>query len=63
MRDLQSIMEGEANIPTISPSTFDETDYQVWVVRMETYLKALDLWEAMEEDYEVPALPTNPTMA
>ena len=30
---------------------------------MEAYLEALDLWEAVEEDYEVPALPGNPTMA
>ncbi|XP_073263216.1 uncharacterized protein [Populus alba] len=29
---------------------------------METHLKALDLWEAVEEDYEVPPLPNNPTM-
>jgi len=27
------------------------------------YLEALDLWEAMEEDYEVHPLPNNPTMA
>ncbi|KAL4290711.1 hypothetical protein GQ457_14G023780 [Hibiscus cannabinus] len=32
-------------------------------VRMETYLEALDLWEAVEEDYDVPPLPNNPTMA
>ncbi|XP_022728965.1 uncharacterized protein LOC111284546 [Durio zibethinus] len=30
---------------------------------METYLEALDLCEAVEEDYEIPALPNNPTMA
>jgi hypothetical protein len=30
---------------------------------METYLDALDLWEVVEEDYEIPALPNNPTMA
>ena len=30
---------------------------------METYLEALDLWEVVEEDYEVLALPANPTMA
>ena len=30
---------------------------------METYLDDLDLWEAVEEDYEIPALPNNPTMA
>ena len=30
---------------------------------METYLEALDMWEAVEEDYEVLPLPRNPTMA
>lgn len=55
-------MEGEANLATIAPSVFDGTYYQMWAVRMETYLEALDLWEAVEEDYEVPALPPNPTM-
>ncbi|KAA8549387.1 hypothetical protein F0562_001071 [Nyssa sinensis] len=35
----------------------------MWAVRMETYLDALDLWEAVEEDYEVQPLPTNPSVA
>ena len=35
----------------------------MWAVRMETYLEVLDMWEAIEEDYEVPPLPTNPTIA
>jgi len=30
---------------------------------MEAYLDALDLWEVVEEDYDVPLLPDNPTMA
>ncbi|XP_016544182.2 uncharacterized protein LOC107844232 [Capsicum annuum] len=30
---------------------------------METYLDAMDIWEAVEEDYEIPPLPDNPTMA
>ncbi|KAA8534200.1 hypothetical protein F0562_031608 [Nyssa sinensis] len=30
---------------------------------METYLDAMDLWEAVEEDYEVLPLQDNPTMA
>ena len=30
---------------------------------MTVYLEALDLWEAIEEDYDVPPLPANPTMA
>ncbi|RVX09275.1 hypothetical protein CK203_015401 [Vitis vinifera] len=29
---------------------------------MTVHLEALDLWEAVEEDYDVPPLPTNPTM-
>ena len=35
----------------------------MWVIRVETYLEALDLWEEVEEDYEVPTFPANPTMA
>ncbi|PNX63342.1 hypothetical protein L195_g061579, partial [Trifolium pratense] len=30
---------------------------------MEAYLEANDLWEAVEEDYEVLQLPNNPTIA
>ncbi|XP_020272030.1 uncharacterized protein LOC109847198 [Asparagus officinalis] len=35
----------------------------MWAVRMEAYLEALDLWEAVEEDYVVPPLPENSTIA
>ncbi|XP_022877128.1 uncharacterized protein LOC111395387 [Olea europaea var. sylvestris] len=56
-------MEGEASFSHIAPPIFDGENYQLWAVRMETYLEALDLWEAVEEDYEVPPLPNNPTMA
>ena len=30
---------------------------------MGAHLQANDLWEAVEEDYEVPPLPENPSMA
>jgi hypothetical protein len=30
---------------------------------MSTYLEAVDLWDAVEEDYEVQPLPANPTVA
>lgn len=30
---------------------------------MEAFLDESDLWEAVEEDYEVPPLPGNPTLA
>lgn len=29
---------------------------------MKPYQESLDAWEAIEEDYEVPQLPNNPTM-
>ena len=35
----------------------------MWAIRMETYLEALDLWEVVEEDCEVPKLLANLTMA
>ena len=56
-------MESEASFSPIAPPVFDGENYPIWAVRMETYLEALDLWEAVEEDFEVPDLPHNPTMA
>ncbi|KAA8519448.1 hypothetical protein F0562_013677 [Nyssa sinensis] len=56
-------MEGEFNFSSVAPPVFDGDNYQMWAVRMETYLDALDLWEAVEEDYEVQPLPANPTVA
>lgn len=56
-------METEASLSGIAPTVFDGSNYQLWAVRMEAYLEALDLWEAVEEDYEIPVLPNNPTMA
>ncbi|KAA8533202.1 hypothetical protein F0562_033265 [Nyssa sinensis] len=56
-------MEGEFNFSSVAPPVFDGDNYQMWAVCMETYLDALDLWEVVEEDYEVQPLPANPTMA
>lgn len=59
-------MEAKTDFPNFSPAAphiFDGENYQLWAVRMETYLEALDLWEAVEEDYEVAPLPNNPTVA
>ncbi|KAL4298262.1 hypothetical protein GQ457_12G011670 [Hibiscus cannabinus] len=53
-------MEGESNFSFIAPPTFDGDNYPVWAVRVETYMEVVDLWEAMEDDYEIPPLPTNP---
>ncbi|XP_040960978.1 uncharacterized protein [Gossypium hirsutum] len=56
-------MEGGSSFSVAAPPVFDGDNYQIWAVRMETYLEALDLWEPVEEDYEVPPLPANPTVA
>lgn len=56
-------MSSEASSNAIAPPVFDGTNYQVWVVRMEAYLDANDQWEAVVNEYEVPPLPDNPTMA
>ena len=56
-------MEGDSSFSAMAPPVFNGENYQIWAVRMEAYLEALDLWEVVEEDYEVPALPGNPTMA
>ncbi|KAK5785289.1 hypothetical protein PVK06_039858 [Gossypium arboreum] len=56
-------IEASSSFSSISPLVFDEDNYQVWAVRMEAYMKALDIWEAVEEDYEIPDFPNNPTMA
>nr|KYP76422.1 Retrovirus-related Pol polyprotein from transposon TNT 1-94 [Cajanus cajan] len=56
-------MEAESNFSQIAPPIFNEENYDLWAVKMEAYLEALDLWEAIEEDYEVLPLPDNPTVA
>ncbi|XP_014499449.1 uncharacterized protein LOC106760541 [Vigna radiata var. radiata] len=56
-------MNAESNFSQIAPPVFDGESYDLWAVKMETYLEVLDLWEAVEEEYEVLPLPENPTMA
>lgn len=56
-------METEANFSAITPPVFEGDNYQVWAIRMEAYLEALDIWEVVEEDYEIPPLRVDPTMA
>ena len=52
----------KARFSSIDPPVFDGENYQIWAVRMKSYLDALDLWEAVEEDYEVLPLPDNTTI-
>nr|KYP36000.1 Copia protein [Cajanus cajan] len=56
-------MDSETLDTTLAPPLFDGDNYHIWAARMEAHLEANDLWKAIEEDYDVPLLPTNPTMA
>jgi hypothetical protein len=56
-------MDDESGFSKVAPPLFDGNNYDIWAVKMEAYLEALDVWEAIEADYEVPPLPNNPTMA
>ena len=56
-------MQAETPFTAIAPPVFDGLNYQVWVARMEVCLDANDLWEAVEEDYDIPPLLENPIVA
>ncbi|XP_057452950.1 uncharacterized protein LOC130744817 [Lotus japonicus] len=56
-------MDVESSFSHVALPIFDGENYDLWAVRMESYLEALDLWEAVEEDYEIAQLPNNPTVA
>jgi len=56
-------MDTEASFSQVVLPVFNGENYDLWKVRMENYLKALDVWEVVEEDYDVPQLPDNPTIA
>ncbi|KAL6337173.1 hypothetical protein AAG906_036487 [Vitis piasezkii] len=46
----------EESSVTTAPSILDGDNYETWVVRMTIHLQALEVWEVVEENYEVPPL-------
>ena len=56
-------MDSETPFTALAPSVFDGDNYHIWAARMEAHLEANDLWEAIEEDYEILPLPINPIIA
>ncbi|KAA8528714.1 hypothetical protein F0562_036069 [Nyssa sinensis] len=46
----------------IIPPVFTGENYQTWAVRMTAYLQVVDLWEAVEADYEIAPLLGSLTM-
>ncbi|KAJ9687216.1 hypothetical protein PVL29_015894 [Vitis rotundifolia] len=47
---------------TTAPSILDGDNCETWAVKMIVHLQALDVWEAVKENYEVPPLEANLTM-
>jgi len=56
-------MEGEISYTTCPPPIFDGEEFELWDARMTAHLEALDLWGTIEENYDLPELPLNPTAA
>lgn len=56
-------MDSETPFTALAPPVFDGENYLICAARMEAHLETNDLCEAVEEDYEVPQLAENPTMA
>ncbi|WVZ15253.1 hypothetical protein V8G54_012819 [Vigna mungo] len=56
-------MDAETSFSHVAPPIFDGDNYDLWAIKMQNFLEALDLWEAVEEDYEIAPLPDNPTIA
>nr|KYP63299.1 Retrovirus-related Pol polyprotein from transposon TNT 1-94 [Cajanus cajan] len=50
-------MQTKTSFSQVASPVFDGKNYDLWTVRMKSYLEDLDLWKVVEEDYEVPQLP------
>lgn len=55
-------MNAELNSSQVAPPVFNGENNDIWAIKMEAYLEALDLYEVVEEDNEILPLPNNPTM-
>lgn len=56
-------MSSKTSFTVIPLPVFYVMNLQVCAVRMEAYLNGNDLWEDVEDKYEVPPLPNSPNMA
>lgn len=45
------------------PPLFIGQNYAIWEAKMKAYLRAYDLWEAMENEEDIEPLPDHPTAA
>jgi len=55
-------MVSRSNTASAIPQFYGE-NYQIWLVKIKSYLKSLGLWEIVDQDKQVPPLRANPTIA
>ena len=48
-----------SSISLLAPQIFVGENYQIWSVKMQTYLEAFDLWEVVAEEEPIAPLSTN----
>ncbi|KAL3726055.1 hypothetical protein ACJRO7_031011 [Eucalyptus globulus] len=53
---------GSSGFSAMASPVFTGENYQAWAVKMTAFLEGHDLWEAVEDDYEVTPLPNNLTL-
>ncbi|XP_048139653.1 uncharacterized protein LOC125316181 [Rhodamnia argentea] len=53
---------GSSGFSAMATPVFTGENYQAWAVKMTAFLEGHDLWEAVENDYEIAPLPNNPTL-
>ena len=56
-------MDVESSFSLIAPPIFDGESYDLWKVKMKSYMESFHLSDAVEKDYQVSPLPENLTMA
>lgn len=52
-----------SNFLGTGPPLFNGENYQIWAIKMKAYLKALNLWEAVEDGGDPTTLGPDPTLA
>ena len=45
-----------------APTPLTKENDQIWAIKIKTYLKGLSLWEVVENDADLVALPSNPIL-
>lgn len=60
---LKAVEIGDALGLVSKVPVFSGQNYAAWKVKMKAYLRAYDLWDAVEKEDEADSLPEHPTAA